>query len=63
MAPQRSNVFQFSLFLEREDGRAMGADEPEALLDFIIEWAEQNGYQIGGGYRVPRGGQNDHQDP
>ena len=44
-------MFRFSL--ERVDGAPMEIDLPEKLLGAIVEWAEANDCQIGGGYSEP----------
>ncbi len=53
MRDEKQIVWMFRFGLEREDGQTIGAAGPEELLDVIIKWAEDNDYQIGGGYSAP----------
>ena len=53
-APNMSDVWMFRFVLEREDGRPMSSSVPEQLLEMIVSWAEEQGYQIGGGYGMPK---------
>lgn len=49
-------VFRF--VLESEEGTPVTQDAAEQLLHHIIEWAEERGYQIGGGYSPPTRGED-----
>ena len=53
MQNQAEKVWLFRFALESEDGEMVGQEVPEALLDYIVRWAEKRGCQIGGGYRHP----------
>ena len=49
-----SDVWMFSFGLERQDGEPFHFSIPEKLIDLIVEWAEENELQVGGGYHFPR---------
>ena len=42
--------FDFGLCAIKE-GQLIPESDCEALLNTIVEWAERNGYGVGGGYR------------
>ncbi len=44
----------FEFGLEKENGEPLERAYAEDLLKFVITWAEENGCQIGGGYRNPK---------
>lgn len=46
-------VWMFRFGLEGEDGKPIERALAEELLDRIVEWAEENGCQVGGAYRAP----------
>jgi hypothetical protein len=50
---QSEQVWLFNITLEKEDGSKFDSNYPEELLNIIVNWAEQNQLQIGGGYRAP----------
>ncbi len=50
---ETQSVWLFRFGLEGEAGAPIRRALAEALLDRIIEWAEENECQIGGGYRPP----------
>ena len=51
---EKTNVWIFYFTLEREDGADLKRDVANRLFEKILEWAESNNCQIGGGYRVPK---------
>jgi hypothetical protein len=46
-------VWLFRFALEKEDGTYVEREIADSLFEKIIEWAEANGCQVGGGYRAP----------
>lgn len=56
---QFEKVWLFNFALEDEKGKALERDKANDLMDFIIQWAEKNGCQVGGGYRAPKKGEFD----
>ncbi len=43
----------FNFALESTSGVPVARSVPSALLETIVQWAEDNEMQIGGGYRKP----------
>jgi hypothetical protein len=52
-------VWLFNFALESEDGKPLGRDKANDLMEYIIQWAEENDCQVGGGYRAPKDGEFD----
>lgn len=50
---RESNVWVYRFAIEHEQGLLVGDEMPEALMNVIVAWAEENQLQIGGGYRLP----------
>lgn len=54
MAPtDQEEAWIFRFVLESGTGSPVARQQAEELLDQIIEWVEERGLQIGGGYRAP----------
>lgn len=54
-----TEVWLYSFALESVSGEEVDYQTAEQLMKNIIEWAEVNGCQIGGGFRKPREGESD----
>ena len=52
-------VWLFNFALESENGEPLERIKANDLMEFIIQWAEKNGCQVGGGYRAPKDGEFD----
>ena len=61
MINKSEEVWLFNFALESEDGNKLERNKANDLMDVIIQWAEKNGCQIGGGYRAPTKGEFDSQ--
>ena len=53
----KEEVWLFNFALEGEALGKIERKKAEELMEVIIEWAENNGCQVGGGYRAPRQGE------
>jgi hypothetical protein len=51
MPSTRLEEWHFDFGLCAQDGNSIAHSECDELLDLIIDWAEQHGYGIGGGFR------------
>jgi hypothetical protein len=50
MSEARLEEWHFDFGLYRQDGKLVAQSECDQLLDVIIDWAEEHGYCIGGGF-------------
>ena len=47
------NVWVFEFGLQDEFPKTVPRSMPEALMQVIIDWAEENDLLVGGGFRLP----------
>ncbi|MCE7997143.1 MAG: hypothetical protein HEP71_34605 [Roseivirga sp.] len=57
---EAEDAWLFRFAIESENDCKLERKKADQLMDFITEWAENNGCQIGGGYRAP---EKDEFDP
>ena len=53
------DVWLFNFALEKRGGKKLVESKANELLDLITLWSEENGFQIGGGYRAQDPGEFD----
>lgn len=49
-SPDEAITWKFTFGLEREDGKPVGREAADELIDLIIKFVETRGMLIGGGY-------------